>query len=165
MTRRCIFCLDYESKKRKLVEGNIVFNLEKKLLGVDSPTVSKGIHPECLNHLLSHLPLITEPAIFEIPVRVTYGTKGLKPIWLLSKPLKFLSKPLKFFSASGMRENGYFLYTSNWLKRVLTINGEKSGLDLPIPSSFDFFLKMLKQILEKEYDCKIQYYASSQKRL
>ncbi len=156
MTRRCIFCLDYESKKRKLVEGNIVFNLEKKLLGIDSPTVSKGIHPECLNHLLHHLPILTEPAIFEIPVSVTYGTKGLKPIWLLSKPLKF-------FSASGMRENGYFLYTSNWLKRVLTINGEKSGLGLPSPSSFDFFLKILKQILEKEYDCKIRYYVLSQK--
>jgi len=105
MTRQCIFCLEYENAKRK-VEANLVFNLENKLLGVDKPLSSKGIHKECLNHLLGHLPPNTKPALFKFPLRAVYTEhyeikQGLKPVWLLSKPLKF-------FLSSGCRGNGFF---------------------------------------------------------
>lgn len=115
MTRQCILCSGYNSKKRK-VEGNLIFNLEKKLLGIDQPYASKGFHQECLNHFLGHFPRNDECALYEIPLRVSYFEhneikEGTKPIW-------FLSKPIKFFFASGSRADGLFMFSDNWYRKL-----------------------------------------------
>jgi len=211
MTVQCIFCSGYDSKRRK-VRPKIVFNLEEKLLGVDRPILSKGVHIDCLNHFLGHIPPSTEPALFKFPIRASFHdaredheiNEGAKPVW-------FLSKPLKFFLASGSRADGSFVFSFCWLRKVYNItetrraeiptsikkllpnqcencggkqnlnthhkiplclggsNGkenlqvlckichEKASFDLPPSVAFDF-TKMLKEILEKEYNTRILCY-------
>ena len=119
MRRQCIFCLGSNSKKRK-VEANTVFNLEKKLLGIDNPYTSKGVCEDCLNHFLGHFPSSNEPTLYKISLRGFYEEhlkikEGFKPIW-------FLSKPLKLFLASGSRGNGSFEFSFYWLRKVYGLN-------------------------------------------
>jgi hypothetical protein len=154
MTRHCILCSYYESKKEPLLEGNIIFSFEKKLLEIDSPIVSKGIHSECLTHLLIHLPQLTGPALFKIPITASYKNgvrEGEKSIWLLSKPIRF-------FSPSIINENHEFFFIPRWLRKGLNIDNDNSGISSLSPISFNYFLARLKQILEKESGCEIPYF-------
>jgi len=126
MTRQCFFCLGYNSKKRK-VQANLVFNLEKKILGIDQPYASKGICEKCLNHWLEHFPPSSKPTLYKFPLRVSYFEhgemkEGVKPFW-------FLSKPIKFFLASGSRPNGSFAFGFEWYRKVFGLSkSERVGI-------------------------------------
>jgi hypothetical protein len=72
MSRQCILCLGYENKRRK-VEANTVFSLEKKILGIDEVFSSKGVHKKCLEHLLSHFPPSASPVLVKIQIPMLYA--------------------------------------------------------------------------------------------
>ncbi len=209
MTKECILCLGSDWKQKILT--NIVFNFEKKLIGIEKPYSTKVVHEECLTHFLRHIPQSTMPSLFAFPVKAMYYDfkegvmkEGAKPVW-------FLSKPIKFFIASGSRYNGSFEFDFGWLRNVygiaqtkrveipasvkkllpnqcevcgskqnldthhkipLSLGGSNerenlrvlcktchsnSPIDLPPNVTFDF-AKLLREILEKEYEIKIPYY-------
>ncbi|MCW4025269.1 MAG: HNH endonuclease [Candidatus Bathyarchaeota archaeon] len=116
MTIQCILCSRYESKTRK-VEGKLVYNLEKKLIGFEHAYASKGVCPECVRHFLGHIPKNNQPVLLEFKV-------DNKPIW-------FLSKPIKFFKSTGHSSNGCFNFSFDWLRKIYKLNRTKR-VDLPV---------------------------------